>query len=69
MVNRVAYGKERHTITRHGKAVAAVIPVEDLRLLEELEDRMDVKAAREALRESEERIPYDEIRRELGLSE
>jgi hypothetical protein len=36
--------------------------LEDLRLLEELEDQSDIKAAREALAESDERIPYEEIR-------
>ena len=30
-------------------------------------DRMDVAAARKALAESDERIPYEKVRRELGL--
>lgn len=33
------------------------------------EDRIDVEAAREALAESDERIPYEQVRRELGLTE
>jgi prevent-host-death family protein len=67
IVNKVAYGKERHTVTRHGKAVVAIIPIEDLKLLEELEDKLDVQAAREALKDKE-RVPYEEVRRDLGLS-
>ena len=52
-----------------GKDLAAVIPIEDLRLLERLieeQDRLDVQAARRALAELE-RIPYEQVRRELGL--
>ena len=41
-LNRAAYGKERVVIARHGKDIVAMIPIEDLRLLEELEDRFDV---------------------------
>lgn len=71
-LNRVAVGKERIVLTRRGRPVAALVPVEDLRLyerlLEEYEDRLDVQAARAALAESDERIPYEKIRRELGLA-
>jgi prevent-host-death family protein len=66
-INRVAYGKERILLRRRGKDVAALVPVEDLALLVELEDRLDVEAARAALAKSEERIPYEQARRELGL--
>ena len=34
LLNRVAYGKERIILMRRGKALVAVIPVEDLRRLE-----------------------------------
>ena len=50
-VNRVAYGGERVVIERRGKAVAAIISVADLKLLERLEDKFDVQAARKALKE------------------
>ena len=66
-INRVAYGKERILLRRRGKDVAALVSVEDLALLEELEDRSDVEAAREALAESKDRIPYEQARGELGL--
>jgi prevent-host-death family protein len=65
-INRVAYGKERILLRRRGKDVAALVSVEDLALLEELEDRSDVEAARQALAESKDRIPYEQARRELG---
>jgi antitoxin YefM len=35
LVNRVAYGHERITLTRHGKVVAGLVPPEDLAWLEQ----------------------------------
>lgn len=35
-LNRAAYGKERLVLHRRGKPVAALIPIEDLKLLERL---------------------------------
>lgn len=67
-LNRVAYGKERVVIDRHGKALVAMVPIEDLRFLEELEDRLDVEAAKKILAESDERIPYEIVRKALGLA-
>ena len=50
MVNRVAFGKERIALTRRGKQIAALVPVEDVRLLEELEDAREVRNALKALK-------------------
>ena len=72
VVNRAAYGKERTIVARRGKDLAAVIPIEDLRLLERLAreemDRIDSNDARAALKEAEEKgtIPLRELMRELG---
>ena len=41
VVNRTAFGKERLVLTRRGKALAAIVPYEDLELLEALEDARD----------------------------
>jgi prevent-host-death family protein len=51
-VNRVSYGHERIVLHRHGKDVAAMVPMEDLELLRALEDRIDLDAARRALKEA-----------------
>lgn len=67
MINQVAYRGERVVLDRHGKPIAAIIPIDDLTFLEEIEARMDVEAAKRALAESDERIPYERIRQELGL--
>ena len=65
-LNRVAFKGERIVLERHGKAVAALVSVEDLSLLEDLEDRADLAEARRALKDPK-RIPYEEIRRKAGL--
>lgn len=73
VVNRAAYGKERTVVSRRGKDLAAVIPMDDLRLLERLAqkeiDRIDLEDARAALKEAEEKgtIPLEEAKKHLGL--
>lgn len=68
-INRVAFGKERVVLRRRGKEVAAVVPIDDLRLLEDLEDRIDLADARAALAETKKKgaKPLDTILKELGL--
>jgi prevent-host-death family protein len=68
-INRVAFGKERVVLRRRGKEIAAVVPIDDLRLLEELEDRMDLVDARAALAETKKKGAkrLDAILKELGI--
>ena len=56
MLNRVGYGGERIAIERRGKPVAVLISPEDAKLLEAIEDRIDVREARKVL-EHDEREP------------
>lgn len=44
-VNRVAYGHERVLLSRRGKAIAAVAPLDDLERLDALEDAEDNRIA------------------------
>jgi prevent-host-death family protein len=69
VLNRVAYAKVRVRITRHGKEVAAVVPIEDLELIERLEDEIDIREAEKALREAKKKgtIPLQKVREEFGL--
>jgi PHD/YefM family antitoxin component YafN of YafNO toxin-antitoxin module len=53
-------------LERHGKPLAALVPVEDLEFLQELEDRLDLAAIRKALKEPG-RIPWAKIKKDLGL--
>jgi prevent-host-death family protein len=70
IVNRVAFGQERIVLTRRGKALVAVVPIEDLEWMQELEDRLDIEAAEAALEEDRQhggRISLEQLKAELGL--
>jgi prevent-host-death family protein len=69
VLNRVSYRGERVRITRHGKEVAAVVPIEDLELLERLQDEADVRDAEAALADAKEHgaITWEDAKRALGL--
>ena len=62
---------ERFLLRRHNKSVAAIVPVEDLALLQAIEDRRDAEAARAALEDVEVNgtVPWDEIKARLGLGQ
>lgn len=68
-VNRVAYGHERLTVTRHGKPVAAIVSVSDLKFLEKLEYEFDRNAIQEAWEEQgdEPLKSHEKLKDELGL--
>jgi prevent-host-death family protein len=71
ILERVTSDGERVILRRRGKKVAAVVPIEDLKLLEELEDRQDVELAQAALEEmkrtGEKPIPWSKVKAKLGL--
>jgi len=70
-VNRVAYGRERIVLHRRGRDLAALIPVEDLALLEAVEDRLDVEEAERILAEAkvkgEKPLAWEKAKKKLGL--
>ena len=65
-VNRVAYGKERVVLTRRGKGFVAIVSMEDLALIEQLENRADVKAAKKA-RKEKGGVTLEQYRKKHGL--
>jgi prevent-host-death family protein len=73
LVNRAAYGKERIVLTRRGKSIAALVPLDDLLALEQmmrrLEDQADLEAAQKALDEAKHKgtVPWEKVKEELGL--
>lgn len=69
LMKRVTSGRERVIIRRNGEAIAALVPIEDLKLLEEIEDRKDIEDARAVLAEVEKEgtVSWDEIKAELNL--
>ncbi|MGH7966643.1 MAG: type II toxin-antitoxin system prevent-host-death family antitoxin [Candidatus Binatia bacterium] len=70
-LDRVSEKGERIVLHRHGKNVAVLIPLEDLALLEEIEDRLDVEDFRAAKEEWErdgrKTIPLEDVVRDLGI--
>lgn len=68
LLDRVVHHGERVAVERYGKPVAALVSPEDLELLEAIEDRMDIEAARKALGEPGRRS-WDEVRAELALQD
>ena len=66
LLNRVAYAGERVVLERRGKGVAALVSMDDLELLEKLDDEVDIKAARAALKEKGE-VAWQDVKAELGL--
>ena len=69
IISLVAYGKERQTVSRRGKEIVALVPIEDLRRLEELEDQEDLKDARAVLRSMKGKRgkPLAQLKEEMGL--
>lgn len=69
LVNRAAYGGERFVVTRHGKALVAIVPVAEATLLERLRDLLEAREFEAALKEVARAgtVPWDEVRRELDL--
>jgi prevent-host-death family protein len=68
-LNRVAYRGERIVLHRRGKNLAAIVPVEDLELLEKLEERIDLEDARTALAGAKRRgsVSWEKLKTSLGL--
>jgi len=67
VVNRIRFGGERIALTRHGRPVAALVPVADAELLERLEDAADLDVARAAIAEGGEPVAWDALKADLGL--
>lgn len=69
VVNGVAYGGKRVILTRKGKQLVAIIPLEDLKTLEALENRIDLEDVKKALSDIEKQgtISWEDVKREFDL--
>jgi len=67
LITKVIMERERVIINRYGHEKVALVPIEDLELLERLEDEADVAAAETSLAESGERVPWEQVKKDLGL--
>ncbi len=65
IVNRAEYAGKRTIVHRRKKPVAAVVPIEDLELIERYEDELDSRLIKKARKEKT--IPWEQVKKELGL--
>jgi len=69
IIHRAEKKKESVILTRGGKGVAAVVPLDLLAYIEELEDQLDLREAKraeaEARKKGEKPIPWDKARKML----
>ena len=66
LVNKTLYKGERIAIHRKGKLAAVLVSGEDAQLLEDLEDFIDLKAARKALAKGGF-VPLEDFLKERGI--
>lgn len=68
VLNRAAFGKERVILQRRGKSIAAVVPMDDVMLLEALEDKLDIADALASRKEAAKKgtKSFAKLRAELG---
>ncbi|MEX2633352.1 MAG: type II toxin-antitoxin system Phd/YefM family antitoxin [Balneolales bacterium] len=66
LLNESGFGGRRIVVTRKGKAIAAMVPIEDLETIQAHEDQKDTVEAGRILRDPEsEFIPWEQAKREL----
>jgi prevent-host-death family protein len=64
VVNRVYYQKQRIVLTRQGKDIAAIIPIEDL---QQIDKSISVADAGQDSAEIPTKKQLDDVKKELGL--
>jgi len=69
LLNRAAYGKERFVVTRHGKGLVAIVPLEEVTLLDRLRALVPDKTFEAALAELEDAgtESWGDVRKDLGI--
>jgi len=67
IVNKAAFGAQRITLTRRGKDVAAIVPIDDLKKIEMASNSPDVADAMNALAAALKSgaISWDDVKRQL----
>ena len=61
LIDAIRVEDERVILTQYGRHVAALIPIDDLHLLEELEDRADLAEVRRRMSRRAGSITLDEL--------
>jgi prevent-host-death family protein len=66
IANRVMFGGERICIEKNNKPAVAIVSAEDLEMIEALEDRIDIQAAKAALKKGKF-ITLEALKKQLGV--
>ncbi len=68
LINQVAHNKERVLLSRRGKDIAAIIPIEDFKLLLTTQDKYDLREAMDSLKESRDKGTFTltQLKEEIG---
>ena len=68
LINRVSHHKERIILTRRGKEIAAIIPIDDFHLLQSSQNKHDLEEAVDALKEARHKgtTSLEELKEEIG---
>ncbi len=67
IVNKVAYTKESIVLTRRGQNIAALVSMDELELLQQIEDHIDIEDAKQALAGYGDNISSEDVWKQLGL--
>lgn len=69
LINHISQHKERVIVTRRGKELAAIIPIEDLYFLQQTHDHRLLNEALDALTEVRQQgsISFDHFKTKAGL--
>lgn len=69
LINRVSHNKERIILTRRGKEVAALVPLDDFYILQKEQSKNDLQEAVDSLQEARRlgTITLEEFKDEIGL--
>lgn len=67
LINRVRSLKERIVVGPESDPAAALVPIEDLRMLEALEDERDAAIAEERLNTPAGYVAWDEVKKQFGF--
>ena len=67
IINQVAFGNESFVLTRRGEPIAAIVSMKELKLLQDLEDRIDIEDAWKSKNEPGEPIPWEVLKKELEI--
>ncbi len=68
LINRVSHYKERIVLTRRGKEIAAIVPIEDLAHIQQTQNKNDLDEAVEAFQEARTQgsTSLDDLKEKIG---